>query len=137
VLEKLYSENGRTLAVIGISADYVRGMEPIRKYVQEHGVTFPVALGEELVLMNYLGITRERPQYHVPVFFFVGPDGQILEERNPDQALDREWFNDLEQNLEAAVKRLLAQVKPARKAAKGGVKPARKPAGAQGQKKPQ
>ena len=132
-MQKLYSENGRTLAVIGISMDLMRGMESIRQYVQEHNVTFPVAQGDMLVAMNYLGITPQRPQFHVPVFFFVGPDGQILEERNPDRMADRDWFASLEQNLEATVRRLLPSKSPGAKTAKQ----ARKPRAAPSQQKPQ
>ena len=107
-LQKLFSENQkRNLMIIGISHD-AGGMQAIRKYVQQHGLTYPVVLGDLTVAVNYLGITPRRPQFHVPVFFFVGPDGQLLEERNSERTSDRNWFAEMEQNLEATVRRLLA-----------------------------
>jgi peroxiredoxin len=116
-LQKLYSENHqRDLMVIGISHDR-RGMQAIRKYVQQHGLTYPVVLGDLTVAVNYLGSTRRRPRFHVPVFFFVGPDGQLLEERKSGRTADRNWFAEMEQNLEATVRRLLAaQQTPVRQA---------------------
>ena len=107
-LQKLFSENHkRDLMVIGISHDR-RGMQAIRKYVQQHDLTYPVVLGDLTVAVSYLGITPRRPQFHVPVFFFVGPDGQLLEERKSGRTADRDWFANMEQNLEATVRRLLA-----------------------------
>lgn len=137
MLQKLYAENGRTLAVIGISMDFVRGMDSIREYIRDHAVTFPVVQGDMLVAMNYLGITPQRPQFHVPVFFFVGPDGQILEERNADHLGNKEWFANLEENLEASVRRLLPPDKPASKTSQRARKAARKPGAAKAQNKPQ
>ncbi len=127
VLQKLYGENQKrnlpksnlpksNLMVIGISHDR-QGMPAIRQYIQQHGLTYPVVLGDLTVAVNYLGITPRRPQFHVPVFFFVGPDGQLLEERKSGRAADRNWFAEMEQNLEATVRRLLAaQQTPVRQA---------------------
>ena len=117
-LQKLYSENQkRNLMVIGISHD-ARGIEAIREYIQQHGLTYPVVLGDLIVAVNYLGITPRRPQFHVPVFFFVGPDGQLLEERGSGRTADRDWFADMERNLEATVRRLLAAQEGAAKHAR-------------------
>ena len=137
VLQKLYGENQkrnlpksnlpkRNLMVIGISHDR-QGIPAIRRYIQQHGVSYPVVLGDFMVAVNYLGITRRKPQFHVPVFFFVGPDGQLLEERNRDRIADRDWFADMERNLEATVRRLLAAQQAAAKDARRAR--ARKPAG--------
>ena len=108
-LQKLYSENQKSnlpksnLMVIGISHDR-RGMEAIRQYIREHSLSYPVVLGDRTVAVNYLG----KLLFHVPAFFFVGPDGQLLEERQSGRAADRDWFAEMEQNLEATVRRLLA-----------------------------
>ena len=130
VLQKLYSENQKRnlpkLMVIGISHDR-RGMPAIRQYIQQHGLSYPVVLGDLMVAVNYLGITPRKPQFHVPVFFFVGPDGQLLEERNSNRIADRDWFANMERNLEATVRRLLAAQQAAAKDARRAR--ARKPAG--------
>ena len=115
-LQKLYSENQKDLLIIGISHD-ARGMTAIRGYIRQHGLTYPVVLGDLTVAVNYLGITPRRPRFHVPVFFFVGPDGKLLEERMSGRAADRDWFAEMERNLEATVRRLLAaQQTPVRQA---------------------
>ena len=125
VLQKLYGENQKrnlpksnlpksNLMVIGISHDR-QGMPAIRRYIQQHGVSYPVVLGDLMVAVNYLGITPRQPQFHVPIFFFVDADGQLLEERNPDRIADRDWFADMERNLEATVRRLLAAQQAAEK----------------------
>ncbi len=106
-LQKLFSENQKDLLIIGISHD-ARGMTAIREYIQQHGLTYPVVLGDLTVAVNYLGITPRRPSFDVPVFFFVGPDGQLLGERKSGRAADRDWFAEMDQNLEATVRRLLA-----------------------------
>ena len=130
VLQKLYSENQKRnlpmLMVIGISHDR-RGMPAIRQYIQQHGLSYPVVLGDLMVAVNYLGITPRKPQFHVPVFFFVGPDGQLLEERNSNRIADRDWFANMERNLEATVRRLLAAQQAVAKDARRAR--ARKPAG--------
>ena len=132
VLQKLYGENQKrnlpksNLLVIGISHDR-QGMPAIRQYIQQHGVSYPVVLGDLMVAVNYLGITPRKPQFHVPVFFFVGPDGELLEERNPDRIADRDWFANMERNLEATVRRLLAAQQAAAKDERRAR--ARKPAG--------
>lgn len=130
VLQKLYRENQKRnlpkLMVIGISHDR-RGMPAIRQYIQQHGLSYPVVLGDLMVAVNYLGITPRKPQFHVPVFFFVGPDGQLLEERNSNRIADRDWFANMERNLEATVRRLLAAQQAAEKDARRAR--ARKPAG--------
>ncbi len=130
VLQKLYREDQKRnlpkLMVIGISHDR-RGMPAIRQYIQQHGLSYPVVLGDLMVAVNYLGITPRKPQFHVPVFFFVGPDGQLLEERNSNRIADRDWFANMERNLEATVRRLLAAQQAAEKDARRAR--ARKPAG--------
>lgn len=122
MLDKLYKANEKRLAVVGISHD-PRGIQAIREYLRDHEVSFPIVLGDLAVAMNYVGHMR----FHVPHFFFVGPDGQILEERNPTSQSDLSWFANTEQNLESAILRLLPPEKPAGKAQKKGTrKPAKK-----------
>lgn len=128
ILQKLYLENADRMEIVGISHDAM-GMAAIRKYKEEHNLSYPVVLGDLSVAVNYLGISPQRPNFHVPVFFFIGPDGQIVEERNPDRYQDKDWFLNAEVNLEATVLRLLPpRPKPAGKSAKRGG--ARKPAAA-------
>ena len=126
VLEQLYEEFGnQRFEIVGI---YVaedlpsRGMELIRRYTSEHGVRFPVVLGERITAVNYLGISPARPQYHVPTFFFVGPEGAIVEERDPDLMSNQSWFGALEANLETSIRRLMPPPPPAAK--KAGAKKA-------------
>lgn len=129
VLQKLYAENEkRNLMVIGISHD-ARGMQAIREYISQHGLTYPIVLGDMTVAVNYLGVTPHKPRFHVPVFFFIGPDGRLLEERNPDRIADRDWFAKMEQNLEATVRRLLAAEKTGAKQARRAAAARRKAAG--------
>ncbi len=124
LLQKLYEEfAGRDFMVIGISHD-PRGLPAIREYRKEHGLTYPIVFGDMVVAMNYLGINPLRPNFHVPVFFFISPTGEILEERNPEHLLDKDWFANTEQNLEATVRRLMPPpAKPAAKGRKRGASP--------------
>jgi peroxiredoxin len=120
VLQKLYEEYDGRLMVIGVTLE---GPAAIRNYTQQHGVTFPVVTGNHVLLVNYLGLTPQRPNYYVPVFFFIGPDGKIIEERNSIRPQDREWFAGMEENLETSI-RALVPAKPAAKPRKPAAKPA-------------
>ncbi len=133
MLQKLYDEYGnKRLEVVGIFIqEDARAMDLIKNYTKEHHVTFPVVLGDRTVAINYLGLSPSRPNYHVPVFYFVSPDGQILEERDPDRLGNQEWFGSMEANLESTIRRLMPP-EPARKGGKRASKPdgaAKKPAG--------
>ena len=112
-LQKLYdAKAGRGLEVIGISHDR-QGMPAIRDYQFQHRLTYPVVLGDLEVAIRYLGITPDRPSFQVPVFIFIGRNGQVVEERSLENPSDREWFEQMPGSLEAAVDRLLGP--PARK----------------------
>lgn len=100
-------------------SDDPRGADLVRKYQTEHEVTFPIVLADRMVLVNYLGLGPSRPQYHVPVFFFIAPDGEILEERDPDRFGNEIWFGSLEANIEATARRLMPPEPAAKKAGKG------------------
>lgn len=112
VLEKFYKEHPNRLAVISISHD-AGGMDAIRQYTKEHGLTYPVVLGDRKVAQDYLGVSPQRPSFQVPVFFFIGPSGQILEERSAERISDQAWYADPEKSLEASIKKMLPAGKPA------------------------
>ena len=111
VLQKMYAENWDRLMVISIS-DPSTAIPAMRQYVQEHRITYPVLLGDIKAYVDYLGVSPQKPRVSVPVFFFIGPSGEILEERNLERASDGDWFASMEQSLEASIKKMLP-VKPA------------------------
>jgi peroxiredoxin len=126
VLEKMYAENRGRLMVISIS-DPSTAIPAMRQYVQEHRITYPVLLGDMKAYVDYLGVSPQKPSVSVPVFFFIGPSGEILEERNLERASDKDWFANMEQNLEASIKKMLP-VKPAENSRKTGGAAKKRPA---------
>lgn len=117
VLQKLYTEFPDRLVVISISHDSA-GMSAVRQYVKDHGITYPVVLGDLKVAVDYLGITPQKSQFSVPVFFFIGKGGEVIEERNNDRRPDKDWFANMEQNLELSVRKMLPAAKPSKPAGK-------------------
>jgi peroxiredoxin len=126
VLQKMYAENRDRLMVISIS-DPSTAIPAMRQYVQEHRITYPVLLGDMKAYVDYLGVSPQKPSVSVPVFFFIGPSGEILEERNLERASDKDWFANMEQNLEASIKKMLP-VKPAESSRKTGGAAKKRPA---------
>jgi peroxiredoxin len=138
VLQKLYEENSKQLMVISISTDFMPGLglpalsPALRQYAQREGATYPILMGNWEVVGRYLGVNPARPNFHVPVFFFISPSGDIILERNSEHAVDKDWYGagvpggdqSMERNLEADVKKILPPEKPAAKARKTG--PAKK-----------
>lgn len=127
VLQRMYTENRDRLMVISIS-DPSTAAATVRQYVQEHGITYPVLIGDLKAYVDYLGVSPQKPSVPVPVFFFVGRTGEILEERSLERAADKDWFANMEQNLEASIKKMLP-VKPAEKSQKAGGAAKKRPAG--------
>jgi len=128
VLQKYYAENQDRLKVVGITIER-NAPAAIKRFYQEHEVTYPIVIGDHAVAVNYLGITPAKPNFSVPVFFFIAPDGRIVEERNGQNVADQAWFDKLEENLEASMERFL----PPRARNRPGRKPAAKSGAAQKQ----
>jgi peroxiredoxin len=118
VLQKMYAENGDRLMVISI-ADPRTAIPAMRQYVQDQGITYPVLLGDLKAYIDFLGVSPQKPSVAVPIFFFIGPAGEILEERSLERASDKDWFANMEQSLEASIIKMLP-VKPAEKSQKTG-----------------
>jgi len=127
VLQKMYAENRDRLMVISIT-DPKTAVPAIRQYMQGHGITYPVLVGDMKAYVDYLGVSPQKPSLPVPVFFFIGPSGEILEERSSERVSDRDWFANMEQNLEASIKKMLP-VKPAEDSRKTGGTAKKRPAG--------
>jgi len=126
VLQKMYAENRDRLMVISIS-DPSTAAAAVRQYVQDHGITYPVLIGDLKAYVDYLGVSPQKPSVAVPVFFFIGRAGEILEERSLERASDKDWFANMEQNLEASIKKMLP-VKPAESSRKTGGAAKKRPA---------
>ena len=121
VLEQLFKEDSSRLMVIAVSTDFMSGagLMVLDMYSKVHGITYPVLMGDWKVLNQYVGLLPGQ-NFHVPIFFFIDPSGEIVEERSPDRASDNDWFKNTDPNLEATVKRLLPPAKPAAKNRKTG-----------------
>jgi len=71
LLERVYRANqGANVTWLGVSQDKVKDT---KKFLHEHGVTFPVALDDpsNYPASNAYGLTN------VPTVFYIAPDGQI------------------------------------------------------------
>ena len=121
VLDRLFKENASQLMVIAVSTDFMSGagLMVLDMYSKVHSITYPVLMGDWKVLNQYMGLVPGQ-NFHVPIFFFIDPSGEIVEERSPDRASDNEWFKNPDQNLEATVKKMLPPEKPAAKSRKTG-----------------
>jgi peroxiredoxin len=113
VLEKLQKEFPKRLQVISITNG--EASDVLRQYVKDHGITYPVLAGDIKAHVDFLGLSQQNPNFQVPWFFFIAPSGEILEERDNGRASDREWFNNMEQNLEASVRKMLPPEQPAKR----------------------
>jgi peroxiredoxin len=125
MLGRLQAEFSDKLQVLAISGGG-QGVVALTDFKREFGVTYPVLQGSFKVLIDYLGITPVNPNYHVPVFFLIGPGGEILQERNPEHEADKDFYANTEQNLEAMVRQAIPADKGAAKGAKKEAAPARK-----------
>lgn len=123
VLEQLQQEYKSQFQVLGVSTG-PQGVVAITDYKREHAISYPILQGNMKVLMDYMGVTPARPNFHVPVFFLIGPDGQVLQERNADRAEDKDFYANADKNLETLVRQTLPAPKPAKGAKKGVKKPA-------------
>lgn len=68
----LYNEyKDRGLVIIGISVD--DSIEPVKKFIQQNNVNYPVVMGNSKVIQDYGGITG------IPTTFIIDKKGNIVE----------------------------------------------------------
>ncbi len=70
-------------------------------YKRYFGVTYPLLQSNPKFLMDYLGVGLNTG-YHIPWFFVISPAGQILQRRNPENALDSSFYNNPDPKANAA-----------------------------------
>lgn len=87
-LEKLKADAGKRFEVLGISIEGA-DQRTLAEYKRVFGISYPLLQASPKVVTDYLGSSSG----HVPVFFVVSPSGQIIQERNPDHASDRDFYN--------------------------------------------
>ncbi len=108
MLQKIYQErSAKGLVVIGISHD-AGGLPAIKKYIEEHKLTYPVVLGDLSVAVNYTGASPARPSFDVPLFIFIGRDGIVAEKKTLENLDDRDFYMQMPKSIEAIVDRLLS-----------------------------
>ena len=97
-----YKDNG--LAVIGISHDKdpAKSIEP---FVKKYGITFPILLGDLSVAISYIGVSPQKPSFHIPYLVLVDRKGNIVGEY--EQGIQKE-ATDIP-ILEERIKKLLAE----------------------------
>jgi peroxiredoxin len=102
-LEKLYERyKDQGLSVVGISHDK-EGAKAIEPFIKKFGITYPVAIGDLSIAVNYIGITPEKPTFRIPYIFLIDRKGNIVgayEEGTHKEAMDAKL-------LEEQIKKLL------------------------------
>ena len=120
MLQKIYEQRAsKGLMIIGISHDQ-GGLPAIKKYIEEHKLTYPVVLGDLSVAVNYTGASPARPSFDVPLFIFIGRDGNVAEKRALENLDDRDFYLQMPKSIEVIVDRLLAPDKKTPPGKKGG-----------------
>ena len=69
VLNAFHAQHGGRVAVIGVSVD-AAGRDVVASFADEHGITYPVLLGDE-------GLAQRYGAMGFPTLFVLRPDGQI------------------------------------------------------------
>jgi peroxiredoxin len=102
-LEKLYERyKDQGLSVVGISHDK-EGAKAIEPFIKKYGISYPVAIGDLSIAVNYIGITPEKPTFRIPYIVLIDRKGYIVgeyEEGTHKEAMDAKL-------LEEQIKKLL------------------------------
>jgi len=70
--QRVYEEYGdRGLTILAVNATWQDSRRAMQSFVEEHGLTFPVALDEEGRVSRLYRVSA------LPTTFFIGPDGVI------------------------------------------------------------
>lgn len=104
-LQKLYEQyKDRGLAVIGIShdKDATKSIEP---FVKKYGITYPILLGDLSIAISYIGVTPQKPSFHIPYVVLIDRKGNIVGEY--EQGIHKE-ATDIPA-LEEHIKKLMAE----------------------------
>lgn len=104
-LQKLYEQyKDRGLAVVGIShdKDAAKSIEP---FVKKYSITYPILLGDLSIAISYIGVTPQKPSFHIPYVVLVDRKGNIVGEY--EQGIHKEATDT--PLLEGRIKKLLAE----------------------------
>jgi peroxiredoxin len=102
-LEKIYRKyKSQGLIVVGISHDG-EGLKAVGPFVKKYELTYPVLLGDLSITINYIGITREDPSFHIPYIILIDRAGNIVAQY--EEGIRPEAMNM--QLLEPRIKKLL------------------------------
>jgi len=64
--------------VIGVALDGIRNLGKVRKYIDEHNVTFPNYVSQmESTASHYLGVTDEQFR-GTPTYLLFSPEGELI-----------------------------------------------------------
>jgi len=102
-LERIYRKyKNQGLVVVGISHDG-EGLKAVGPFVKRYEITYPVLLGDLSIAVNYIGITREDPNFHIPYLILIDRAGNIVAQY--EEGVSPEAMNM--QLLEPRIKKLL------------------------------
>jgi peroxiredoxin len=105
LLEHLYSEyQKKGVVVVGISHDQ-GGVEAVKKFASEFGITYPLLMGDLEVAVRYVGITPLNPSFTIPRYFLIDRKGTIVRQILPG---DAKSASEAVAQLEQALKDTLA-----------------------------
>lgn len=76
-LKKIVSKPGNKAVVLSIITASGDDINSARKFVKEHGITWPMLFDSGQVMASYLKITPSNPTIHLPHLFIVDPQGMI------------------------------------------------------------
>jgi peroxiredoxin len=96
-LEKLFKQyKDQGLSVVGISHDK-EGAKAIEPFIKKYGITYPVAIGDLSIAVNYIGITPEKPTFRIPYIVLIDRKGNIVgeyEEGTHKEAMDAKLLEE-------------------------------------------
>jgi peroxiredoxin len=125
-LEKMQLEYPNELQVLGIA---LRGsVVALTDYKTEFAVTYPMLQGNQKTLIDYLGAAEALGNFRIPIFFVVDPAGEIVQQKDPTNEVDKDFYNNPDPTANAAdtgdawlqksLEQMIRQVLPAKPAAK-------------------
>lgn len=86
-LEELKTRFRDQFQVLGISVEGAH-VSSLAAYRKELGLSYPLLQGNPKVAKDYLGSASGL----VPAFFLISPSGEIVDEKHPERASDRDFY---------------------------------------------
>jgi peroxiredoxin len=87
-IQKKYADRG--LVIVGISMDQ-RGQAVVQRFIEQHGINYPIVMGDEAVTEAFGGVQA------IPTTFLIDRDGQIRHRKVG--AMEREEYEPIVASL--------------------------------------